>query len=104
MNSNTTTLGSAGTSTGAAAMIVVIVVWLLSLWHIEVPPDIAAAIGGLLSIFIHTGAVTVSPTSPVNVPVEQAGNVEVPVKTTSDTTATVTTALAPTSSATRIIP
>lgn len=34
---------------GVAAMLAVVIVWALSLAHITVPPDVAAAISGLLA-------------------------------------------------------
>lgn len=36
-------------SGGVAAMLAVVLVWVLGLYHIEVPSDVAAAIAGLLT-------------------------------------------------------
>lgn len=41
------TAGSAGATAGGQIMVVV--VWLLSLFHVTMPADVAVALGGLLS-------------------------------------------------------
>ena len=48
-----TPIGTAGASGGAAAGVTVIAAWLLSLAHVQVPPEVAAAFGSLLGIAIH---------------------------------------------------
>lgn len=52
-----TSLGTAGASGGAAAALVVILVWLASLVHVTVPADVAAALGTLIGVGIHWRAV-----------------------------------------------
>lgn len=50
---NTTTVGAGAGSMGAGGMVVVVLVWLCSLKGITLPPDVAIAIAGLLSMVVH---------------------------------------------------
>jgi hypothetical protein len=47
------TLATAGASSGSAALLSVVIVWLLSLWHIKIPEDVALALSSLLMTPIH---------------------------------------------------
>ena len=68
INENTTQ-GTAAAASGAAAAIVTIVVWILGMFHLEVPPEVAAALMVLVSAGIHLGGVKlITPTAPTAPP------------------------------------
>lgn len=78
---NTTNLGTANGSAGAAGAVVVIVVWFLSLFHVIVPNEVTVALTTLAIIGTHSTVVTMlfkddtPPPTPVVVP-EKAAVVE----------------------------
>lgn len=76
---NTTNLGTANGSAGAAGAVVVIVVWFLSLFHVIVPNEVTVALTTLAIIGTHSTVVTMlfkdDPPPPVVVP-EKAAVVE----------------------------
>lgn len=81
MNSNTTTQGAAGASAGAALAVSSILIWVLGLFHLEVPPDVATAFVTILTIGTHAIVTKLAPkNASVNVPVETT-SVATPVPT-----------------------
>lgn len=53
MNSNSTGANAAG-SYGAAGLIMTIIVWVAGLLHLTIPVDVAAAMGALLGMVLHS--------------------------------------------------
>lgn len=54
---NTTNLGTANGSAGAAGFVVVILIWLLSLVHVTVPNEVTVAMTSLAVIVTHSTVV-----------------------------------------------
>lgn len=50
---NNTNLGTAGASGGAAGSVTILIAWILSGFHVQLPPEVAAAMVSLLGIGIH---------------------------------------------------
>ena len=54
-----TSIGTASASTGAAGAAVVVLVWVLGLFKVQLPGDVAAAIVMILSPLVHFAAMKI---------------------------------------------
>jgi hypothetical protein len=61
-----TSQAAANASSGAAMAGVVVLVWLLSLWHIALPPEVAAALVSVIGALVHYVTSLLQPTPPAS--------------------------------------